>query len=343
LTCPKCGSDRAKKNGSWPGRKGTRIPKMTCYDCGKSSRMPESPSATVPAPVEQATHEAREAVRDPLNLTAAFKVAPLIAEGFPTVPQFQRAERHFNNVHREFFISDIHFPFHDEAGWAVFLDAIKRVGPDLIFIGGDATDFYAISRFDRDPHRKLQLQAEIDVAVDRLTRLRMACPNTRIAYLMGNHDLRLEKYLNSKAEELAGLRLKDNDIEYLPGGSKVKVGKLWHAHGHEIAGAGANVAKAKLHKFYANLIFGHHHQVQRSFFRTGDDELVGAFANGCMCNTDVEYARHHQWMQAWSVVDYVANGEFNVYDAMLYKKPGVAWTLIDGQRIEIKTAVQVAA
>lgn len=76
MTCPRCGHDRFKKNGTWKGRDGKRIPKAECCSCGHNFRRHESPSASSPAPVKHATHDAREAVLDPLGLAQAFASAP---------------------------------------------------------------------------------------------------------------------------------------------------------------------------------------------------------------------------------------------------------------------------
>jgi len=46
------------------------------------------------------------------------------------------------------------------------------VEPDTIFINGDLVDFYAISRFNKDPERELKLQEELDEAVNVLRQIK---------------------------------------------------------------------------------------------------------------------------------------------------------------------------
>ena len=59
-------------------------------------------------------------------------------------------------------IGDIHAPFHDEKAVGVALALSKHIKPDVIVLNGDIADFYACSRFSKQPTRALQLQDELD-------------------------------------------------------------------------------------------------------------------------------------------------------------------------------------
>ena len=191
----------------------------------------------------------------------------------------------------EVFLSDIHFPFEDRASWQLTLDVIKDIKPDMVFLGGDILDCYAVSQYDREPDRKLTLQQDLDYAFEELSRLRKACPkNTKILYLEGNHETRLTRYLQSKAEELSVLnaiklpellKLDKLKIKWIPNGSRTKIGKLWHLHGNEIAGGGANIAKAKFDRLGTNIIFGHHHKMQSFIKRNYEGEVCRPTARLC--------------------------------------------------------------
>ena len=52
-------------------------------------------------------------------------------------------------------INDIHFPYQDDKALQLTLKIIKAYQPDIIFINGDAMDFYAISKFSKEPLRSL--------------------------------------------------------------------------------------------------------------------------------------------------------------------------------------------
>jgi hypothetical protein len=147
---------------------------------------------------------------------------------------------------REAFISDIHFGSMDQdlVAWELALHILRADPPDLIFLGGDVMDFLNVSRYMKDPTWNFTLQDELDIGIHQLTRLREACPNSTIWLLPGNHDSpRMQKAIWSKIPELAGLRnleyasllqLKDMNIKCLEEGKPIKIGELWHLHGHEV-------------------------------------------------------------------------------------------------------------
>jgi predicted phosphodiesterase len=228
----------------------------------------------------------------------------------------------------EIFLSDIHFPYEDKSSWNLTLQVIKSLKPDLVFLGGDIVDFYSVSQYDKDPARKLSLQSDLDYTYEELTRLRKVAPNAKIVMLQGNHEHRLDRFLNSKASELSSLnalklenllKLDSLKIQYIPNGTRVKIGKLWHLHGNEVAGAGANVAKAKFDRLGSNCIFGHHHKLQSYTKRNYDGEVYGAWSNPCLCALQAEYAHFTDWVLGFSIIEYGKNGEFNVEQVPIIK------------------------
>lgn len=91
--------------------------------------------------------------------------------------------------------SDFHDEFCDKFALSVFLDVAKLSQPDTICLAGDMVDWPEVSRFDRDPSRVNNMQGAIDWVVDLFKELRSRCPNAEIFYILGNHELRLFKYL----------------------------------------------------------------------------------------------------------------------------------------------------
>ena len=61
-------------------------------------------------------------------------------------------------------ISDLHIPYQDRPVVRLLLRFLAEQQPYAIHILGDLIDFYAISRFERDPVRATGLQAELDAA-----------------------------------------------------------------------------------------------------------------------------------------------------------------------------------
>ena len=52
---------------------------------------------------------------------------------------------------------DVHVPFHDKTALRVALDYGLATGCDHVLLGGDFMDFYAVSRWDKDPQRCYRL------------------------------------------------------------------------------------------------------------------------------------------------------------------------------------------
>jgi predicted phosphodiesterase len=221
----------------------------------------------------------------------------------------------------ECFLSDIHFPFHDPAAWGLALKVVKKLRPELIWLGGDIVDFYAVSRYDKSPERKLRLQEELDVAHRELRRLRKSAPQARIVYQIGNHEERLTKYLWGKAPELASLRalslpallgFERLNIELITDHRPQPIGQLYHLHGHLGPGGSVNAARGKANKFKDNVIFGHHHRHQVEYQRAYSGRTIGAWANGCLCGMEPEFDPCPQWTHGITVVRHARDGAFHV-------------------------------
>ncbi len=51
------------------------------------------------------------------------------------------------------FPTDEHFPFQDEHARSVALQIVADFQPEVRIAGSDGLDFYALSKFDKDPHQ----------------------------------------------------------------------------------------------------------------------------------------------------------------------------------------------
>ena len=199
-------------------------------------------------------------------------------------------------------------PFEDRQAVKVIFEFCKKLQPDII-VADEWHDFYGISKFNRDPIRKLQLQDELDSVRAYFEILRSHCPNTRIIYLDSNHNKRLRKYLWSKAEELSSLRclklenligLGKYNIEYtdyfIYNGYLFKHGDMarkwagYTARGEfEFEGmSGASGHSHRLAQFYRNLRGGKYTWIEC----------------GCVCRMDMEWmeGKIPDWMLGFGLV-----------------------------------------
>ena len=113
------------------------------------------------------------------------------------------AKRNTLEVHA--VINDLHVPYHDQDVIDSFLSWCREHKPDVIHINGDFIDFPQISKYDKDPDRLLELQDDLDQAVELLEQIRSCNPKAKIYFHEGNHEARLHKY-KWKNPELSNLR-----------------------------------------------------------------------------------------------------------------------------------------
>jgi predicted phosphodiesterase len=202
--------------------------------------------------------------------------------------------------------SDEHAPFHDPKAIALACDVLKDWKPDVHIFAGDQIDFYNISRFEKNPARKFNIQDEIDQTQEEVfAPVRRALPRKRIVKVDGNHDNRLLKFLWQRPE-LFGLRvlqmenLLDLDkfgFDYAP--RRVRFGNLLEvAHGDRVSKWPAASAKAELEKrrYAISTITGHVHRAGRFETRVLDGWVVGQ-ENPCLCELSPEYMPDPDWQQ----------------------------------------------
>lgn len=168
------------------------------------------------------------------NLTARLatekKIADYAAEGIePYYGLHDEAIAKMKGVVQVMAVSDIHGKWRDPFAWAVFMDCLRRVKPDILVLNGDVADFPKVGRYTQMPGAgNLMLQAEIDFVRDEILKVIRQDFDGKLIWTIGNHEQRLVRYLADVAPALADLRclrfdeifgVKDFDIEMVFGGS----------------------------------------------------------------------------------------------------------------------------
>lgn len=111
--------------------------------------------------------------------------------------------------------SDPHWlPDHSSAGTDAVVKACRKLKPELVVCGGDALDGTQISRFDptRGHHKPYGLREQLECMKANFDRIHAAAGKAGLAWTLGNHDLRLSRYVAVQAEYLLDLpmtRLED--------------------------------------------------------------------------------------------------------------------------------------
>lgn len=223
---------------------------------------------------------------------------------------------------RSAILSDIHVPYHDDKALHIALDYIDRQEPDAIYLNGDISDFFSVSRWEKNPLER-NLSRELQLNRQFLAHLRERYPKARIIYKIGNHEERWEKYMWAKAPEVCGvadfemynlLDFAKYGVEEVKGKQKTKAGKhLTVIHGHEIPGAYApvNFARTLQTNLGVCTIAGHRHQTSEHAFKNADNTNIMCWSLGCLCDMRPEYATINKWNHGFAMIELDRN-EFHV-------------------------------
>lgn len=203
-------------------------------------------------------------------------------------------------------VNDTHAPFHDRNAIRLACKVIGHIKPDVLIFNGDLNDMYSLSRFDKNPERKDDLQGEIDIAQSQvLIPLSVAAPKrAKKIVLPGNHDIRFERYLWRHPElfGLTGLNLPSvwqldrMGIEYA--GYAVEFDGLHVSHGTRVSIHAGYAAKAELTKrFYqTSTMTGHNHRngAHQGNYR---GRMIKGQEVPCLCDLNPEYQDDPNWSQ----------------------------------------------
>ena len=111
--------------------------------------------------------------------------------------------------------SDAHYlPDHSPVAHEALETVIKRVKPQLIVANGDLVDGDTISRFDptRGHHKRFTVREELECVKLHLDSLQKIAGKAQFAWTLGNHDVRLSRFIAVKSPELLDMpftRLED--------------------------------------------------------------------------------------------------------------------------------------
>jgi len=215
---------------------------------------------------------------------------------------------------RTLVLGDTHFPFQDDTAISAAIDYLKYIKPERVILNGDLNDFYALSKFSKDPERSLRLQEEIDVTVEFLQRVRKAAPQSDIVWNEGNHEVRMRHFLSDKAPQLAYLRSLQMEslmeverfgIRYNRAnarGAVVDVGLVSVGHFDICRKHSADTAQALVNARFGTVVTGHVHRLGAYYKRAGG-KLFAGFEGGCLCDLEPEYLDDCDWHHGMVLIE----------------------------------------
>ena len=224
-------------------------------------------------------------------------------------------------------------PTHSLASVKAVFNFMEDFKPDTVILGGDQVEFGAISHHNNGKPRLvegLRLTDDMDLLNTHvLTPLEFIESIKKKVWLTGNHENRVERYLNEHpgAEGIIEpenyLSLKKRGWIIQPEEVPYQIGKLNFVHGHSIFanGSGPNPAKKLAYHYRRNIIAGHlhTHEVATDITPADREDFHCAVISPALCVASPEYMKNRPSnFQRGFVYGYVRqDGNFNNYIAIL--------------------------
>lgn len=205
-------------------------------------------------------------------------------------------------------LSDIHIPYEDKVALEIAISYMKDNEPDHIVLNGDIADMYTVSSYDKYTRNRPSIQDEINAVVSFFQRLRDLFPEAKISFLIGNHEIRLQKYIQKNADALVELdalslpklfKLEELSIDYYPADRPLEIGKLLITHGELCRKGAGSTARGHRDKYNSSVAVGHIHRGSVGYQRVREGQQI-MIENPCLCKMDVEYGNFFDWLQGFT-------------------------------------------
>lgn len=245
-------------------------------------------------------------------------------------------------------------PFHDEAAMNVAVQIIEHErrtnGVEQVVNLGDFLDLPSQGRYAQEATFANTTQLAIDYGHMFLARQRAAAPNAEIVLIEGNHDRRLQNFVEANALAAFGLkraqkpsewpvmslpfllRLDEINVSYIdsyPAGKHWVNDQLRAIHGNKVRSNGSTAAAYTNDMPHISTVFGHTHRLEiqsrTTWDRMGKIRSM-AISPGCLCRVDGAVPsvngsidphgkpkeEFENWQQGVAVIKYKDSGEFFV-------------------------------
>lgn len=222
-------------------------------------------------------------------------------------------------------LSDVHVPYHSEIAVAAAVAHLKEQNLAGLLLNGDIADFYAISRYMKDPTKR-DFKGELEAVRSFLAWLRQEFPAIPIVLKLGNHEERWQHWLWQHAAEIsddrrmsltAWLDLKEHDIELVEDQRPVMLGKLPVLHGHELPkgmAAPVNVARGAWMRTLSTCLVGHSHRTSNHAESDMWHKETACWSTGCLCDLRPEYAKFNRWNWGFAMAVVHDGGAFDLHN-----------------------------
>jgi predicted phosphodiesterase len=245
-------------------------------------------------------------------------------------------------------IPDTHRPYHHQKAYNLMLKVGAALNPDCIILLGDYADIYGANSHGKHAGVLETLEDEVMDVMAGLQELDDVFPDAKKVFLEGNHEYRLERYINSSAPALFGLTSIKDILEmdkrpnwiWIPYGPNqmYQVGNsaLWARH--EPLGP---TAKASASKAMCSFIHGHTHRIESAYSVGLKGDQFICYSPGWLGDKRKDkifgyVKQHHQWNLGFSFV-YVdeKTGLFYVHIVNIIEDSGKVSCVANGVKYEL--------
>lgn len=205
-------------------------------------------------------------------------------------------------------------PHHDRRAVALAFKVMKWYKPDVVVNIGDLDDGNPTSRWtDGTPEEVTEaVPTYIDQVRDYWADVRKALPNARLAWTLGNHDIRHEEYARKKAPAIAGMLTPEflwhtdkHGVEIYPYNKppQLWMGDIAVHHGNAVSKHSGESVRADIDSWGVSLVRGHSHRVGY-FAKTYEirNELIQGWEIGHLMDVSkAEYSSVHNWQHGFAL------------------------------------------
>jgi hypothetical protein len=247
---------------------------------------------------------------------------------------------------RRTIIGCVHLPYADKAAYELTMAVLEHRKPTHIVLNGDILDCRGLSKYAKDPAEVDRLQEEIHVFIRFIKDIKRAAPDAKLDYTPGNHEARLERYLQDNAPALRSLdaltlpsllRFAELGIEFHRDEIVVAQRNGVICHGSIVRKGSGMSARAELEKrrFQVSTFTNHTHRQGVTFVTLPySDQVLCGIECGTLQRLDVDFVTHPDWQLGIANLD-VQGADFSGYPVPYLGNTKRRWCVIDGHRIRV--------
>jgi len=240
--------------------------------------------------------------------------------------------------------------FHDWAAMNLFIEVCRLEQPESIVILGDFLDLASQGKYVQEAGFARTTQMSIDDGHRFLSMLRAACPESHIVLVEGNHDKRMQNFIEQNALAAFGLkranmpedwpvmslqfllRLEEIGVEYhdaYPAAAYWDNDVTRNIHGTRANSKGSTMSQYANDLPHINTWAGHTHRsevVYKTVLGPRGEPIETYAANpGCLCKTDGTVPSVHGALHADGTSARVVEDWQQGFGVLLFNDAGEAW------------------